>query len=76
MMAIHCCGNGHLSCVNPAHLRWGTAKDNGKDAHLHNGPAHEAPEYQMEAINAHPLPKVAAVISGVTAETVRTARKR
>jgi hypothetical protein len=35
MMAIHSCGNGHLSCVNPRHLRWGTASDNAKDRRAH-----------------------------------------
>lgn len=33
--AIHSCGNGHLSCVNPAHLRWGTAAENREDAIRH-----------------------------------------
>lgn len=31
-LALHSCGNGHLGCVNPAHLRWGTAKENTADA--------------------------------------------
>lgn len=34
-MALHRCGNGHLGCVNPNHLYWGDASDNGKDAHQH-----------------------------------------
>lgn len=32
LLALHSCGNGHLGCVNPKHLRWGTRKDNGQDA--------------------------------------------
>ena len=35
MMALHRCGNGHLGCVTPKHLYWGTASDNAKDAHRH-----------------------------------------
>lgn len=35
MMAIHSCGNGHLWCVNPRHLSWGDAQDNGDDASMH-----------------------------------------
>lgn len=35
LQAIHSCGNGHLSCVNPKHLRWGTAADNLRDRHIH-----------------------------------------
>jgi hypothetical protein len=33
--ARHLCGNGHMSCVNPAHLTWGTAGDNLSDAGRH-----------------------------------------
>lgn len=38
-MALHKCGNGHLSCVNPKHLYWGTAKDNARDRVVHNAPS-------------------------------------
>lgn len=31
MHACHSCGNGHLGCVNPRHLRWGTRKENQRD---------------------------------------------
>ena len=34
--ALHTCGNGHMSCVNPDHLYWGSMKDNAIDAALHN----------------------------------------
>lgn len=29
--AAHSCGNGHLGCVNPRHLRWATPADNNLD---------------------------------------------
>lgn len=35
LMALHDCGNGHLGCVTPSHLYWGTAGDNAKDAARH-----------------------------------------
>lgn len=35
MLARHLCGNGHLSCVNPAHLAWGAPGDNFADANRH-----------------------------------------
>lgn len=35
MVARHVCGNGHLSCVNPTHLVWGTQGDNIADANKH-----------------------------------------
>ena len=31
----HSCGNGHLGCVNPKHLYWGTRADNVQDALAH-----------------------------------------
>lgn len=33
--AAHNCGNGHLGCVNPAHLRWDTPKGNMADKVVH-----------------------------------------
>lgn len=35
MHARHLCGNGHLSCVNPKHLAWGSPGDNIADANKH-----------------------------------------
>lgn len=35
MHAAHSCGNGHLGCVNPRHLRWATASENLADRDLH-----------------------------------------
>ena len=32
---LHKCGMGHLSCINPKHLRWGTSKENSADTILH-----------------------------------------
>jgi hypothetical protein len=33
--ALHTCGNGHLGCTNPRHLRWGTSKENSADTIEH-----------------------------------------
>jgi len=30
--ALHSCGRGHLGCITPRHLRWGTQKQNLQDA--------------------------------------------
>lgn len=33
--ARHLCGNGHLNCINPHHLVWGSPGDNIADANKH-----------------------------------------
>lgn len=33
--AVHSCGNGHLGCVNPRHLRWATPEQNQADSIEH-----------------------------------------
>lgn len=33
--AAHSCGNGHLGCVNPRHLRWATPAENANDKAVH-----------------------------------------
>lgn len=33
--AAHKCGNGHLSCVNPRHVRWATRSENQMDRVAH-----------------------------------------
>ena len=35
LKARHLCGNGHMSCVNPMHLAWGTDEENSRDHLLH-----------------------------------------
>lgn len=32
----HSCGNGHLACMNPKHLRWATHHENVLDAKAHD----------------------------------------
>lgn len=33
--AAHSCGNGHLGCVNPKHVRWATCAENLADREMH-----------------------------------------
>lgn len=42
MVVRHLCGNGHLSCVNPAHLARGTQGDNISDAGKHRALGEDA----------------------------------
>lgn len=52
--ATHSCGNGHLGCVNPKHLRWGSDKDNKADMLVHGtrvrGERHGAAKLTTAAI--------------------------
>lgn len=34
-VAAHSCGNGHLGCMNPRHIRWATHMENVKDRAAH-----------------------------------------
>lgn len=38
--ARHSCGNGHLGCVNPNHLLWGSRRENIDDREAHGRTAH------------------------------------
>lgn len=35
MVAAHDCGNGHLGCISPKHVRWATRKENAADMIAH-----------------------------------------
>lgn len=54
----HLCGNGHLGCLHPRHLKWGTAVENMADK-LEHGTSNRGEQ--------HPLAKL-------TAEDVRAIR--
>lgn len=52
--ATHSCGNGHLGCVNPKHLRWATDKQNKADMLVHGtrvrGEKHGAAKLTAEVV--------------------------
>lgn len=50
-MALHSCGNGHLGCVSPSHLRWGSPSDNSRDSAKH-GTASVGPRHGMARLSA------------------------
>ncbi|GAB5431277.1 MAG: hypothetical protein EpisKO_06470 [Epibacterium sp.] len=50
MVVRHLCGNGHLSCINPAHLAWGTPGQNIADATRHRSIGEDATAH--DKINA------------------------
>ena len=52
--AAHSCGNGHLGCINPHHLRWATHRENHGDRAFHGtnnaGETHGASKLNDEAV--------------------------
>lgn len=50
MVTRHKCGMGHMSCVNPAHLAWGSTADNGRDASLHNSKHYDPSGYPADIV--------------------------
>lgn len=82
--AAHSCGNGHLGCVNPKHLRWATPQENMDDQPLHgrrrNGERHYASkitEADVAAIRSSTEgPKALAARYGINRNTVMRVRNR
>jgi hypothetical protein len=57
--SAHSCGNGHLACVNPSHLRWATRSENQRDRLKHgtssrgeNHPKAKLTEHEVREIRA------------------------
>lgn len=79
--AAHSCGNGHLGCVAPRHLRWATPAENEADKLLHgtltrgtrNGmvklTTEQAREVRARALAGEPQPSIAAAF-GISTRTV------
>lgn len=85
MDCAHTCGNGHLGCVNPNHLRWATRIDNCHDKYHHGthlygekAPWSKLTEDQVKAVK-HDLsgvsgPRLAAMF-GVSPWTIYSIRQ-
>ncbi len=79
MEAAHSCGNGHLGCVTPKHLRWATHDENIADKQEHGTTGKKLTEDRVSDIrrmlaegdNKHDI----AVLFGITERTVRDIRK-
>lgn len=63
--AAHECGNGHLACVNPRHIKWKTKSENRRDSDRHGtgvrsryGSAGRLTLAQAEEIRALPWPNL------------------
>ena len=82
--AAHSCGNGHLGCCNPEHLRWATPRENSQDTIFHGRrprgeqvPAAKLSAADVKAIRASNLrPTALSRRFGVTADHVRSIQRR
>lgn len=80
-VCAHSCGNGHLGCVNPRHLRWATQSENHADKLIHgtmargekNGNASMSEETARKAKSmiGHMTQREIAVELGITRSAVR-----
>lgn len=80
-VCAHSCGNGHLGCVNPRHLRWATHKENHADRLGHgtaprgenNGNAKmtEATARKVKSMLGTASQREIAATLGITRSTVR-----
>lgn len=87
--AAHSCGNGHLACVSPRHVRWATAVENADDMIAHGtrfskarGTAHglsKLTEDDVRAIRRDRGKSTIAVVAdryGVKPETIKAIYSR
>jgi hypothetical protein len=56
-LVAHSCGNGHLGCVNPRHLRWSTYLENNQDRILHGRQDYGSRCYQAKLTESD-IPKI------------------
>jgi hypothetical protein len=49
---LHSCGNGHLGCINPHHLRWGSHPENMSDKTIHGTAPRKLTESEVRSIRA------------------------
>lgn len=66
--SAHSCGNGHLGCVHPDHLRWATRKENMEDRDLH-GTTQRGERHVLAKLNNSKVIE----IRGLSANSVRAA---
>lgn len=83
--AAHSCGNGHLACVNPRHVRWALPVENSADQLIHGtrnrGSRHglskltEDDVRKIRALKGKMLQREIAARFGVTYSTVSSIHK-
>lgn len=67
--AAHNCGNGHLGCVNPKHLRWKTPSENQMDRVAH-GTSNRGTQHGNAALTEDVVREVRRLKPGRTAKEV------
>lgn len=67
--ACHSCGKGHLACVNPRHLSWGTKSKNSGDRVSH-GTDHRGTKSPLHKITDEDVKKIRALRGEVTQSVI------
>lgn len=65
----HSCGNGHLGCINPRHLRWSTHSDNIADKTRH-GTETVGEKHGMAKLTADDVAEVRALAGTMTQKAI------
>lgn len=63
--AAHSCGKGHEGCVNPRHLSWKTAKENGADKVVH-GTSNRGEQSPKSKLNVRQVLEIRALAGTVS----------
>lgn len=62
--AAHSCGNGHLGCVHPEHLRWATRLENETDKLIH-GTVRQGEDVPTSKLTEHDVRRIRSSTSRV-----------
>lgn len=59
--AAHSCGNGHMACVNPRHLRWATSRENQLDR-FRDGTSNRGSRNANSRISEHDVRRIRQIV--------------
>jgi hypothetical protein len=65
----HSCGNGHLNCLNPQHLRWATILENKADMVKH-GTRRRGENHQFTVLTEKEVREIRALLGTMTQKSI------
>lgn len=66
----HLCGRGHMGCVNPVHLAWGTGQENMQDKLLHGTDGRGEKSGMAKLSNSDVISIIGKIASGQTNRSI------